>query len=562
VSTPESSVSDRFDVAIAGGGVSGLYTAWRILDDAKRRKIRPPKVAMFEMSERVGGRLLTWLPFGEQAGLRAELGGMRFLSDQTLVWTLLNDVLGFKDSVIPFPVDGPNLRQYLRGDGQLMTTKTPSRRYELSPEDTNKPPGTIMSEILAEVLGTPENRQVIRDKLGPSSTGPTSREQWDLVKPQLTWRGRRLWDLGFWNLMSDVRSPETYAYVTDAFGYFSLASNWNAAEALQFFYLDFRQGVSYHTLTQGYEALPKRLCDQALALGLELRVQARVRRFERAGSAIRFEAAGPDWTGEFEAGRLVLAMPRRALELLCCSPDFDLQGSLKLKQLIQSVTPQPAFKLFLLYAERWWEKPPLGIREGRSVSDMPIRQTYYMHPDKGSAPYGLLMASYDDARAVDYWQGLVPREDEREQGRAELHETLTAFAATDAVEGDEGANAPPPLLHQATPDMLRHAKDQVAILHGVPVDAIPDPLIGAFADWGLDPYGGGWNFWQPQVDVRDAMTQIKAPLGTDVKVNIVGDGYSGDAGWVEGALTATEATLQRHMDLAPPPWLKDCYLGW
>ncbi len=561
MSSADSSTSDRFDVAIAGGGVSGLYTAWRILDDAKRRELRMPRVVVLEESGRTGGRLLTWLPCGEEAGLRAELGGMRFLQDQTLVWTLLSEVLGFEKDIIDFPVGNGNLRQYLRGQAQLMSTKTPSARYELSPEDTNKPPAQIVTEIMDEVLGTPENRAVIEREL-PGQSGPESREDWDKIKPELTWGGSRLWDIGFWNLMSDVRSPETYAYVTDAFGYFSLASNWNAAEALQFFYLDFRPNITYHTLRQGYEALPQAIEARARELGCDIRLNTRLRRFQAvAGGRVQLEVVGADGAAEtHEAERLVLAMPRRALELLCCSDDFDLQDDRDLKQLIQSVTPQPAFKLFLFYTERWWERLDPPIREGRSVSDMPIRQTYYLHPDSGDAAYGLLMASYDDARAVDYWQGLVPRADQLTRGRGDLVQALRAFAASDAVPCD--VPEPPPMLHQATPAMLRHAKDQLALLHGVDVSAIPDPELGGFADWGLDPYGGGWNFWQPQVDVEDAMTRIKAPLGTDVNVNVVGDGYSGAAGWVEGALTATEATLQRHLQLPAPPWLGDCYLGW
>lgn len=558
--TPDSSTSDRYDVAIVGGGVSGLYTAWRILEDAKEHG-GSPRVAIFEGSDRTGGRLLTWLPFGADAGLRAELGGMRFLDDQTLVWTLIHEVLGFGDHVIPFPVDGPKLRQYLRGESRLMQPpQTP--RYELERVDVDKDPATVVTRIMQVVLEDPPNQQVIHDKLGPDVGAPRSREEWDEVKPLLTWRGSRLWDLGFWNLMSDVATPETYAYVTDAFGYFSLASNWNAAEAFQFFYLDFAPTVKYFTLKQGYEAVPRGLEQKARDLGCEIRLGSRLRSFG-AGSdgGVQFEVVEGGSARTISAGRLVLAMPRRSLELLCCSDDFDIQGEPALKSLIQSVTPQPAFKLFLLYQQRWWER--LGIKVGRSVSDMPIRQTYYMPPDPPSqAPYGLLMASYDDARAVDYWQGMVPREDEREQGRTDLVEALTSFAASDAVPGNAAVNAPPPLLHQATADMLRHAKDQLALLHDIPVSEIPDPVVGAFADWGLDPFGGGWNFWQTQVDVRDAMTRIKAPLGDRLNVNIVGDGYSGAAGWVEGALTATEATLQRHVGLAPPSWLKDCYLGW
>ena len=67
---------------------------------------------------------------------------------------------------------------------------------------------------------------------------------------------RRLWDAGFWNLLWDQLSPETYEFVTDAFGYYSLTNNWNAAEAMQAISTDFTQNPDYHTLVEGMEALP------------------------------------------------------------------------------------------------------------------------------------------------------------------------------------------------------------------------------------------------------------------------------------------------------------------
>jgi monoamine oxidase len=111
--------------------------------------------------------------------------------------------------------------------------------------------------------------------------------------------------------------------------------------------------------------------------------------------------------------------------------------------------------------------------------------------------------------------------------------------------------------------MLAHARTQLALLHDIPESEIPDPVVGAYGDWGRDPFGGGWNFWNPRVDVHDVMTAVKTPLGPDRRVYIVGDSYSGAQGWVEGALTTTEVTLQEHLGLARPDWLPvDYYLGW
>jgi monoamine oxidase len=79
-------------VAVVGGGISGLYIAWRILTGEPNDGHSPSgkRVVVLELSKRTGGRLLTWRPFTNQPDLHGELGGMRFFQQQTLVWSLVN----------------------------------------------------------------------------------------------------------------------------------------------------------------------------------------------------------------------------------------------------------------------------------------------------------------------------------------------------------------------------------------------------------------------------------------------------------------------------------------
>ena len=54
-----SSITPDIDVAIVGGGVSGIYSGWRLLTADNKRK-----VTVFEGSDRIGGRLLSARPPG------------------------------------------------------------------------------------------------------------------------------------------------------------------------------------------------------------------------------------------------------------------------------------------------------------------------------------------------------------------------------------------------------------------------------------------------------------------------------------------------------------------
>ncbi|MBV9280145.1 MAG: FAD-dependent oxidoreductase, partial [Chloroflexi bacterium] len=268
------------------------------------------------------------------------------------------------------------------------------------------------------------------------------------------------------------------------------------------------------------------------------------------------------------------AVPTASLLLLQSSHTFNTVCDAELKRLLASVVGYPAFKLFLLYEERWWETALANpIDHGRSICDLPLRQTYYFRPDScdqqppaGCPRYGLIMASYDDARAVDYWKGMEQPPEERARNRPHLRQALTALAAAAFTGGGAAPGAghvdPPPNLHEAPEAMRQRAKEQLALLHGMSVEDIPDPRVGAYADWSLDPWGGGWNFWQPQVDVRDVMTRVKRPLG-DLDVYIVGEAYSGQQGWVEGALTTAELVLEKYFGLERAGFLpQDYYLGW
>ncbi|TDQ52281.1 flavin monoamine oxidase family protein [Actinorugispora endophytica] len=579
--------TESCDYAIAGGGVCGLYTAWRLLKDAQENN-RARRVVVYEQSTRVGGRLLSWVPV---EGLRAELGGMRFFEQQQLVRRLLEQ-LGLGEEVADVRVDDPGPPWNPRGARTAAGDDTTARgRCLPAPGERGRSAVELLVGAFDSVLREKANVDVFDQRLDGRT--PQTREDWDEVKQHLTYDGRKLWHVGFWNLLADKLSFEAYDHIVDSFGHYSLASNWNAAEAMRSIMLEFVQDPAYKTLSKGYESLPRFLAEQVTALGRRvngrgwetIRREHRLRGFDESGGRVRLILATGAKDVAADAGSLVLAMPRRSLEALETTPAWNIRADHELRGLVRSVKPYPAFTLFLLYRTRWWERHGSGsrwLRHGRSVCDPPIRQTYYMRPDAceesggDCPPYGVLMASYDDARTVDHWSGpespsglkaeLDARLGQETPEAAALLGNLFYAAVGHGGEARTGPHGdwwkdPPAHVRKADEKMIEETTEQLAVLHGISPGDIPAPVIGAYADWTSDPFGGGWNFWRPRTDVKDVMERIKKPLKT-TNAFVVGEAYSGEQGWVEGALTTAESVLQNHLGVNRPDWLRGCYLGW
>ena len=603
------------DCAIIGGGVSGVYAGWRLLT-GEGSSCQGKKVAIFEMSNRLGGRLLSWLPFGSEGGLRAELGGMRFyratedqnhqLKGHQLVHKLVEQLELKTEKFYTYdePAEQDHTILYLRG--ARMSYRKPDlsvleQRYLLQGEER-----TIPDKLLAYVIDT-----VVRESmpyishLGLDTDWPSwDRQKWDAVKPSLKYEDRYLWQWGFWNLLSTILSNEGYQYLIDSLGYYSLVRNWNAAEALSFIAQDFAAQPDFLTLKDGYGHLPAELGEKFVEAGGAVFLHHQLTKFEKDGNGhfllhfyfrqeqLPFSATAQamPFHQTVRARKLLLALPHWSLKQLESSNAFNLLEQPELRQRINTVTGVPAFKLFLLYRKRWWEDESGGgigggIKHGHSVCDLPLRQTYYFKPDDDAkdSGWGLLMVSYDDGQTVDYWKGMEESQQKKQQGRMELMQRISnlrlamSFSGFMGAKGENLANVGsssyvlPPNINVAPTAMIQRAVEQVALLHGKdpqkmdPNDPILNPEIGVYADWSLDPFGGGWNFWRPQINALEVMADLATRSlcsdqdGQEYQVYIVGEAYCGLQGWVEGTLTATEVVLENEFGLKRPGWLPAAY---
>lgn len=523
---------DVLDYAIVGGGVSGIYSGWRLLNDSEGAT---PSVALFESSGRMGGRLLSVIPPHIPSG-RVELGGMRYIEKVQSWVTSLVEHLGLETESLA--ADQPQNLTYVRGKHLRMSELTDATQvpYALRPEESlENDLGNLTAVAAMRALG-PAIEKLLGKKIERwEDLADLSPDDWKKVAEEGTFEGTPLYELPMRYLMLRTISHEAFRMARDTGGYDSIHHTWNAADGFCWNVGDYGPNVEYLHVKEGYQQLPLTLLQQYEKQGA-LHMNTRLKGFDAEDDGtLVLDMEGPEGPMTVRARHLILGMPRRSLELLePRGPVLDPTNT-KVQALIRSVTPIPLFKLAICYAEPWWEKVDPKIKDGKSVTDLPVRQCYYWKVDPDTNHAVILI--YDDGIDLDYWAGL------RDSSAPSFANDLPAD-----MDLPDWSDFPAPRR------MVEEVHRQLVELHGNPPD-VPDPYAAAYRDWGDDPYGGGANFWPVGVKSYE-VTEAMVHPDPRYKVYVCGDCYSHGQGWVEGALGTAELMLQKHLGLEKPTWKK------
>lgn len=513
------------DVAVVGAGISGIYSAWRLATSSSA-----PRVHVFDSSDRVGGRLLSLVPPGVPTA-RVEIGGMRYTSSHVQVAGVVK-YLGLATE--NFVVGQPNNIAYVRGKRLRTRDLTDAKKipYDIARED-RKGLKTGFPALAAERF----LQIVFKKKKVDLKT-----VNWLSVARTGRYEGHALTDLTMRYLFTRSVGHEAFQFAYDTSGYDSIFSTWNAADGFPWNLDDYGTAVTYSHVTDGYLTIALKLQQLFEGGGGTVQLRHRLVRFDRvtlddgsAGVRLEFAAGARAKPVTVFARKLILAMPRRSIELLEASGVVLDANNRPVRALIESVTPIPLFKIALAYRSRWWEK--LGITKGQTVTDLPIRQCYYWPVEDPKTRHGVILV-YDDGSDLDYWAAL---------------RTLKHGVFKNAPAPAGAATHLPNWNDFSAPRlMVEEVHRQLLEIHGVTPRATIEPYSAAFMDWGADPFGGGANFWPLHVNSQRVGRKILHPMPSE-PVYICGDAYSHAQGWVEGALATAEAMLQGHLGLAAPP---------
>ncbi|NQY07154.1 MAG: hypothetical protein HRT68_13445, partial [Flavobacteriaceae bacterium] len=180
---------------------------------------------------------------------------------------------------------------------------------------------------------------------------------------------------------------------------------------------------------------------------------------------------------------------------------------------------------------------------GPSATDMPIRQVVYFGDNalkKSKKPVYGILASYDDIYYTTFWKSL----ELGTKGTRKIPESRD----TQPLEGPR----------KATDVMVKMLRKQLAVLHYGPqadYTLVPEPLETRYMDWSLPPFNAGYHAYKSHYNMGDVQQMIRKPSqlvkGVDANIFIVGETYSNDQAWVEGAFCTSESVLNDFFGIKP-----------
>lgn len=190
-----------YDIIIVGGGISGLFTAYKLSKTDKR-------ILLIETHEELGGRIHTIY----KTKFYYECAAARFHKKHTKLITLINE-LGLKDKIVPLP---KKVDYFLRNKDSRYNYKTDEKLN--------------LKDLLKEAI----------------------EQKKELKKEQLM-------NITFYQYLMAIYDSETVQFIKDTFGYDSEIMNLNAHAAIKMFKSDLLSEDDYYVLNGGLSQIIENL---------------------------------------------------------------------------------------------------------------------------------------------------------------------------------------------------------------------------------------------------------------------------------------------------------------
>lgn len=452
LAVPEEGLERRPQIAkrviIIGGGIAGLVAAFEL-----RRQGHEPLV--LEAQNRVGGRVYTlrdWAP-----GLYIEAGAMRIprVHDLTLKYC---DLFGLQ------------LRPFVMGNPKCLV--------RIGEE----------SMTIAEADANPER---LPFELAENERGRTYSEMWNEATREVVERYEREGHEAFEDILSEYDKYsireflQAKGFSEGAIELYAVMSfreqNMNAAVIEQLREIVGRSFEDMQEIVGGMDLLPRAFYGHVRD---HVRFGAKVDAIEQDQHSVTVHYETTAGKFSVSGDYAICALPFPVMREIETKPAFSREKQRAIRELHYNQSAKILFQT----RTRFWEKEPLGIVGGTTVTDLPIRRIVYPSFSDPNEERGMLLASYTWGADAIRWASM------REE------------------------------------DCIEEAIEDVAKVHP---EILQEFEVGAVHSWDADPFAGGaFALFEPEQETR-LQGHIVHPEG---RIHFAGEHTSLYHAWIQGAL--------------------------
>jgi hypothetical protein len=490
----------------------------------------------------------------EQMEFYVEFGPMRVELDKQLLLAALLDHLGIKASLSTPP--DPSSAHLVPFPAYTSPASSQDPQYGLRPEEAGRTPLSLLQLALLRVIThlDEEDSDFFKNKRkGLIEKITLAAATQEPVEPVFTewmkglneadyWTiqtagkigGVPLYNVGFWNLLSDYLSHDATMKMRDLGTFYHLLpENPNAAEWVVWWLRNLGVTERLQGIFGGMECIVDKLKTPLRNTYTDCWVKQIVRT-DAGKLKLVFDddekekkqkkpKKPPQEIADQEYDRVILALPRRALQDVVNRSTGAFAGEEEIGELLNSAFGFPMVKTFVVVRNRWWETDTMA---NQYATRIPSREIHYWRGHTERSKQGLVMV-YTDRPASSFWSNYVPpgpQIDAHRPGAKSLSLSLT---------------------ERLTKKVARYLND-----NNLP-DVTPEDIVWyGIRDWGRPPNSGANHAWRPErkywVVMRrlaDIAMQDPAPGGPSI--HVCGEAYSDCHGFMEGSLRSATYVLHR-----------------
>lgn len=467
----------EYDVVIIGAGFTGLYTAYRLLCHDPYLKI-----AVYEKSPRVGGRILT----EHRHGHTMEYGPMRFEPDLQPKFARLLEELNVQTKIFPpytTPFKAPCYNEITFQEIQAIEA-----------DKSMAPSFALLKYALKSILH--EQWDVDNDDIKDSTRN--ERKEW--LKAHGRFQGSYLHEIGLWDALAHVLSKPAIDYIMhNGTFYHMIECNPNAADIIVFI-LDILATSKYHLITieGGTDVITTKLYTKTREK-VDFFLNSGVSEFVEEEDCIRIRLEdGQNVSGK----RMIFTCQKNALKSIGGWDKFPT-----VSQSFESVFVIELYKIFVVLENPPWDATSIP-KPNYNADKMPCREVHYYYNESNKT--GMVMI-YGDVPSVNYWRTFTYTADK----------SYTPYINHSSRLKDH-------VHHYLRTMFPKHRHFNI-------VDC-------GILDWSNPPHETGVHMWRPGYKSSEIMKQFSC-LGKNKNIHICGEAYSTYQGFIEGCIRSADNML-------------------